>query len=304
MNFRIDRFTLAGFAALLSWGAASSILRSLIEKIGGIYAATTVQGVAGALGLVILLSSGRLLKSMQGSRLHHKIICGVLLTTYLLCLYTAFEFAKDREQSQAVGLANYLWPVFSLLLTIPILGYRARWHLLIPGVVITVSGLMLAGSEGWRSWEALGRGIRDNPVSFILASCGAVSWGLYSNLSRRLGRGSESGVVFVYMLTTSIALSFLTPCSKIVPKWSTMALTEIMIIGLFSAIGYFLWDVAMKRGQVIVVITASYFMPAIYMVISTIYLGTKPSLSAFAGMALLIIGALLSKKGVLAPTVK
>ena len=50
---------------------------------------------------------------------------------------------ESREEVLAVGLINYLWPSLTLLLSVPILGYRSRWFLG-PGMLVATAGMVVA----------------------------------------------------------------------------------------------------------------------------------------------------------------
>ena len=73
--------------------------------------------------------------------------CGALFVAYTSCYCLAVGLATDREQVLTVGLVNYLWPSLTLLLSVPILGYRARWFLG-PGMLVASAGMVVATAAG------------------------------------------------------------------------------------------------------------------------------------------------------------
>jgi drug/metabolite transporter (DMT)-like permease len=66
------------------------------------------------------------------------------------------------------------------------------------------------------------------------------------------------------------------------------------VLAAITALAYMLWDVAMRRGNLLLVVACSYFTPLLSTLVSCAYLGVVPGSQLWMGCALLVCGSLLS----------
>jgi drug/metabolite transporter (DMT)-like permease len=81
--------------------------------------------------------------------------------------------------------------------------------------------------------------------------------------------------------------------------WSLAAGLEAASLGLATALAYIFWDIAMRKGNLVLVAAFSYFIPLFSTLLSSLYLHVTPGLSLWLGCALIVLGSLISWKGVL-----
>lgn len=283
--------TACGLAAIVLWGTTVAVGRSLSSRLGPLPAAASVYTVAAALSLgALLLRPARLRAALASPRLY-LAVCGGLFVLYAACLYLALGLAADARQAIEVGTVNYLWPAATVVLSLPLLGVRARWTL-VPGVLLAVGGVALVSlpaPDGAAS-AAAGPG-RLLPHAFALVA--ALTWGLYSNLSRRWAPGSGAGAVPLFLAATALALSpvlLLHPPAR--TQWSPQALLELGYLGLFpTTLGYALWEKAVRSGNLSRVAAFSYLTPLLSALTAALYLGRQPGPRLWAGCALVVAGA-------------
>jgi drug/metabolite transporter (DMT)-like permease len=212
--------------------------------------------------------------------------CGALFVGYMLLVFLAIGQAADRQQVLEVGLINYLWPVLTLVLSVMLLGKKANW-LLFPGTLIALAGIYLVVTQGASlSWQS--------PVANSLALAAAVSWALYSNLTRRWVGGREEGAVVLFLPVTALVLILLSVLLDEPRLWSSRALAEALFLGIATYAGYMLWDNAMRRGNVVLVAAVSYMTPFLSTVVSSLYLAIVPGARLWIGCGILILGSVLS----------
>ena len=60
-------------------------------------------------------------------------------------------------------------------------------------------------------------------------------------------------------------------------------------------LGYMFWDIAMRRGHLNIVVSASYATPLLSTVLAAFVLGVRPGAGLWVACALVIAGALLCK---------
>ena len=69
-------------------------------------------------------------------------------------------------------------------------------------------------------------------------------------------------------------------------------------MGAGTVVAYSCWDLAMRRGDLVLVATASYFIPLLSTLVSCLYLGVAPGTRFWLGCLVLVAGSLLSRRAV------
>jgi drug/metabolite transporter (DMT)-like permease len=275
--------------AILLWSTSAAVLVSLPgwttpQLLLGTHAVAAVALNAWA---VARLGPRRALASL--ARLDRRALALGLLGTfvYQMAYVTGLKTAPAAE----ANLLNYLWPLCTALLAIPI---RAE-H---PG-----AGL----------WAALGCGLLglavlvggpaggDYPlraVGYSAALAAALAWGLYSNLLAGLALDPlTSQRAFVLLGAAGFGLTALVEGTPLGPTDSG-SLLRIAYVGCAPvALAVLLWQAAMQRGPVQRVAAASYLTP----VLSTLWLallsGAAITPRVVIGLALVLAAAMLPSAG-------
>ncbi|MGR2599240.1 hypothetical protein ACUX08_26530, partial [Salmonella enterica] len=119
------------------------------------------------------------------------IVGSLLFVSYEICLSLSLGYANTRLQAIEVGMINYLWPCFTVLMALALNGQKAKWWLL-PGLLLSLFGIgwIMSGEGGWSPAQMLAN-VRSNPLSYTLAFSGAVIWALYCNLTKKIAQGSN-----------------------------------------------------------------------------------------------------------------
>ncbi len=299
MTFRNTSLaTVGGFGAILLWSTTIAVTRSLAERLGPASAAAAVCAVSGSVALISFLRHKH--KRQLILQLPPKYLagCGTLFVAYTAMIIFAIGWASDRQVVLEVGLLNYLWPTLTLVLSLVFLGKKAGW-VLVPGTLLALAGVFLVVTSGEVvSWQSLARNFANNPVSYSLALAAAVSWALYSSLTRRWAGEREVGAVALFLPATAVVL-FLICCFLDEPRdWSPRAFTETLFLGVSTYVAYTLWDNAMRRGNVVLIAAASYLTPLFSTIVSSIYLAVVPGARLWVGCIVLVLGSVLSWKSV------
>lgn len=294
MNF--NRATLAGILAILFWSTTIAFSRTLSEQLGPLTTGAGIYILAGGLaGLNTVRKPGGLRHLLRLPR-RYLLGCGALFVAYTILLYIAIGLASSRAQVLAVGLANYLWPSFTLLLALPLQHQKAN-GLLPVGIAQGLGGTWLAVAND-------GAGFTDlltNPTALLpvgLALLAALFWGAYSNLARRWGSKDGNGVPLFLLVSGLLFLPLRWLAAEPAPALLP-ALPALLYMAIFPGyIGYSLWDTAMQRGDLVLVTSLSYFTPLLSTLIS--FLVLQVPLTPQLGLAALLVtaGAALSRKGV------
>lgn len=297
------RATALGVAAIVLWGSTVAFGRSLTAQLGPIRAAGAVYALCAAISLgLLLVRPARLREALRLPR-RYLLVCGGLFVLYVVCFYLALGLSAGAQQAIEVGTVNYLWPAATVVLSVPILGVRARWTLW-PGVLLALAGIAAAtlSGRGWTlaaSWESL----RRDWLPYLLALVGAFVWALYSNLSRRWAGGAGAGAVPLFMVATALVMVPLALAHPgAAPQWTLRTVAELVYLGVFpTTLGYAFWEVAMRRGNILRVATLSYFTPLLAAAIAAAYLGAVPGPGLWLGCALVVAGAWVCQRSVGGP---
>jgi drug/metabolite transporter (DMT)-like permease len=187
-------------------------------------------------------------------------------------LFVAVGFAQTRTAVITVTVCNYLWPSLTLLLAVPILGWRMRPWRLFTGTVIALAGVALAvGVDGFDledggSWSA-------HAVSTLPALLAAVAWGLYSNLSRRWGGPQSANAMPLFLLAAGVVLTLLRACRVEHSVWTGAVVGEVVYMAVFpTLLAYVCWDTAARRGNLPLLAACSYLTPLLSVLVSSVYL--------------------------------
>jgi drug/metabolite transporter (DMT)-like permease len=297
---RSDRRTRAlstglGIAAILLWSTTVALGRSLSERLGPLSSASTIYLLGGTLGGVYLAMRPKARAGIRSLSTRYILGCGCLFALYMLSLYGALGLARDRHQALQVGLLNYLWPMLTLLFSVPILRMRAT-TLLLPGALVGTLGVFLVTMPpGTVSWHYLQANLVQSGLPYVLGTSAAVSWGLYSTLSRRWASSSQGGAVPIFMLGTGLLLMAIRLVFPERPVWTGRAMGELLFLALSTNLAYVFWEQAMRKGDLVLVAACSYLTPLLSTVVSSLYLGIVPGARLWVGCALIIAGAVTCK---------
>jgi drug/metabolite transporter (DMT)-like permease len=294
----LDSPTLLGLLAILLWSSVVALARRVSEQMGPFATGASVYLMASLFLASIHLARGRSFRTFLQLPPRYVFGAGFFFVAYTIPIYVALGLASSRSQTMEIGLLNYLWPAFTILFSLPILGNRAKLEL-IPGTLLALLGVVWVLTGGaLTSWDSLYSHLLDNPLAYSLAFFAAVSWGLYSNVARLWGGDSAEGGVPLFTLASGAAFALI---AVLRPESGTLhlgALPEVVVLASFTALGYLFWDIAMRKGEALLVAACSYLTPFFSTVVSTLYLGVRPGLSLWLGCALIIIGSVWSWRSV------
>jgi len=297
--------TALGFAAILLWSTTVAFGRSLSEQLGTLTAASLIYLLGGLVSSGYQAVGGKLaaLRSLDRRYLWG---CGSLFVLYMASLYLALGLARTRSQVLEVGLMNYLWPMGTVLLSVPILKLKAS-AALVPGALAATAGVFLAMTQNQAlSWSSFHANVRhfvgaDNGLPHVLGATAALSWALYSTLSRRWAGDAAGGAVSLFMLATGLVLGLARLFVPETTHWTARSLAELLYMVVGSNLAYVFWERAMRRGDIVLVASGSYLTPLLSTIVSILYLGAAAGVRLWAGCALVIAGAVTCRLSVREP---
>ncbi len=244
------RATLIGLSAVILWSLLA-LLTIGAAPVPPFLLNTLCFGIGGSIGL-IWTARGRGLSVLRTVPWRVYAFGTVGLFGYHFLYFTAFRLGPGAE----TGLIAYLWPLLIVLLSGLLPGERLTiWH--VGGALVAFAGAALlvlgAGSGGGGSIWAL-----------VLAFGCAVTWAVYSVLSRKLGDVPTESVT-VFCLATAV-LSAAAHLAWEPTLWPDGMLGWLSVVALGVGpvgVAFFTWDIGMKQGDIQLLGVASYAAPVL-----------------------------------------
>jgi drug/metabolite transporter (DMT)-like permease len=297
-NHSSNLATIGGIGALLLWSTTVAVVRSLSEQVGTLTAAAGVFTVSAFSALIPVFISRQNRQNVLRLPKQYLIVCGALFIGYMILLFLAIGKAQNRQQVLEVALLNYLWPMLTLLFSLPLLGKKAGW-MLVPGTVLALAGLYIVTTMGGSiSWPSFTNNIGGNPSAYLFALAAALFWALYSNLARKLAGDAQEGGVAIFLFVSAMVLIVISLFAEKSRPWSGKALLEMLFLGIATFVAYSLWDKAMRKGHIVFVAACSYLTPLFSTLVSSFYLAVIPGARLWLGCSLLIVGSVLSWRSI------
>lgn len=292
-----NKYTLLGIITIIIWGTSAAFTKNLSSGLGPYTAAAAVNMIGGAvvIGHQLFTNGGR--AQYRGAPPQYWIICGSLFIIYTATSYISMEMVSTEAEIMTMVLIRFLWPLFTLVLTIPILKKRAsKW--LAASVALSLCGIIIAKMGGSiNNAQAFFKDILSgNWMAYLMGFIVSMSWAFYTNLTKKyLGQKSVDGVG-IYMVVSAVILGAISLFLPEPRNFTPRLVGEMMYQAIaVSCIANVLWTISIKRGNMLVVVLASNFLPIISTVITAWMLGLNITMPVIAGSVLVVIGTIWSK---------
>jgi drug/metabolite transporter (DMT)-like permease len=109
-----------------------------------------------------------------------------------------------------------------------------------------------------------------------------------------LGNESSSAAISVFILATGCLLAIASLFFPEAGHWSWKVVAELLFLAIVPTyLGYVFWDMAMTKGDLILVTSLVYFNPLTVMVFSALFLGIVLTWNLWIACALVIAGSVI-----------
>ncbi|ENM5827578.1 aromatic amino acid DMT transporter YddG [Vibrio metoecus] len=281
------KHTLFGVAAILLWGSLMGLTRRVAEEFSPIGGAALIYSVS---TLFLLVTMG--IPRLKSHSTRYVLIGGVLFVSYEICLALALGMANDRLQAIEMSVINYLWPALTVLIAV-LMSQRSVSVWVYPSVALAFIGVAwtIVADQGISVADLSGR-IATNPMVYAMAFIGAIIWAIYCNVTQRLAQGQNAIVLFFGATAATLWLQYAVSNEPTLEfTWSNV--TILLLAGVVMGSGYALWNVAILRGNMLLLATLSYFTPVISTLFSSMILGVVLGLSFWQGVVMVTLGSLI-----------
>lgn len=204
---------------------------------------------------------------------------------YHFLYFSAFRLAPAVE----VNLINYLWPLLIVMLSPRLLsGYPLRAHHLLGALLgLAGAGLIVSGGSPRLDWA--------NLPGYVLAGGAALTWAVYSLLTKRLPPFPTQAVGGFCLLSGLLSLAVFRlnpgdfrPGSLRPAEWLALLAAGLGPMGA----AFYAWDAALKRGDPRIIGSLAYLTPLLS-TLNLVLLGGRRLTWVSALAMLLIVGGAL-----------
>ncbi len=284
---------------ILLWATTPLLVTELSVQLP-VYQINALGAVFGlivlALGLTLFRQWGALARYAGRDRLRMLLLGAAGIFPYTALYYLAFSLAPSAAGD--VNIINYLWPIWILVLSGPLLRERFGWSGVL-SVLLGFLGVYLLASGGrllefrTEHWQA-----------YLCAASGAFFWGLFSVLSKRQ-RFEPLPAMFLYNLGALACFALVVLGYALVPAPAGAGrlvlpslrawLLLLLLGGGANGLGYLFWILALRSGGTARIATLAYLTPFVALLYLALFRGTPVRPLQLASLALILAGPLVER---------
>ncbi|WP_048150416.1 DMT family transporter [Palaeococcus ferrophilus] len=204
--------------------------------------------------------------------------------TYYAVLFSAY----DRLPAQEAQALNYTWPLMLVLLSIPLLGKRARPKTIF-GLFLGFLGAIVVATKG----DLTGLGFSD-PLGVVLGLGSAVIWASYWLLNLRDDRPLVEKMFWNFLFGFAyLSMVLLLSGGFVVPPFE--GLVGAVYVGLFEmGVTFILWYKAVESDMTFASGIA-YLVPFMSLLFISLLVGERIAPATVLGLTMIVGGILLGR---------
>ena len=298
--------TMAGIFAVIIWSTTIAFSKSVMETEGNYNAMFMIYFFSGILLLVILLIWLRKDFFTKWKKLSFKYYTriGIFLLLNNTLLFIAIGFTSNENELLIVTIINYLWPIITYIIKVPMFHLKPKIGLFVMSIIFAVSGVVIAFSQTYSIPEFIQvlRSANYNIWAYVLTLLTAVSWALYSNLTKKYHTDDDIAALPIIFIVSGLLFLFFQIFKGQFNLYSLTSLYKnyeliYMIIGP-TALAYLFWYIAMKKGNKNLIVSISFLIPLLSILILSLKFSKDIGMLFWLAAIFLITGAFLSYKAI------
>lgn len=283
--------TLIGFCAILQWSSIVGLLKKISFSIGADLAVLFMYSLSTVLLLVLFRIPN--LKRIPRPYLYSATL---LFVVYEVCFAYAIALAQTAQQAIEISLVNYLWP--SLTIAFLILFKELKFNVMvILGLLVSLSGVIyIQSGNAVLSWTNTLENINSNPLSYALALIGAVLWAIYCVITKKYSGGHNPIALFFLMTSVVLWLKMMVlhpEQLQHLPQINVETALYMVLVSIMTGLGYAAWNIGINQGNIMLLVTLSYFSPIFSSLLSMWILQTPLSKVFWTGACMVTLGSFI-----------
>jgi drug/metabolite transporter (DMT)-like permease len=299
--------TIAGVLAILLWGSNIAFSKNVLKVEGNYNGAFFIyffSGIFNFILMMIIFGKKVFLQKLKSLPFTYYYKTGIFFILNNILLFVALGFAKTNKELIIVAIINYLWPILIYIFKIPIFKPKVKPIVLVSALVCVVSGLLLVFFQEYNFVGILQmlKFADDNIWAYLIAFLTAVSWAIYSNMIKKYNSTDDIAAIPVIFIFSGLVFALFQLINGNINTLNFTSLYKnlnlIFVILGPTSLGYLFWYFAMKQGNKNLIISLSYFIPVISILMISYIYSYKIEILFWIGTILIICGAILSYKSI------
>ncbi|WP_428025778.1 aromatic amino acid exporter YddG [Arcobacter sp.] len=242
--------------------------------------------IASIIGLLMLKKQKRSLSSLKDIPLKAYIIGVSGLFGYHFFYFLAIKNAPAVE----ANLLNYLWPLLIVLFSAFLPNEKLKWFHIVGTILALLGAFLLVLKDGSLEFDS------KYTLGYLFALIAALIWSSYSVISKTLTHVPTFAVTGFCIITA--VFSFI--AHLIFEQTITPNLVELLaavMLGLGPVGGaFYLWDFALKNGDIKILGSLAYLAPLLSTLILVLVGVSKMTTSIAFACLFIILGSIISSK--------
>lgn len=290
-TFSKHRATVIGVTAVCFWAFMVSTMRLTTQYFGTLLGPCILYTIASAALWVV-----RRPHAIKSFPKNYLVIGAILVAFVEIATSQAVGLAANEVQTIEVGIVNYLWPTFTVLLTVISSKDQKTSWLIVPGTILATGGVICAlGGDAGLSISAVAQNVSSNPLPYGLIFCAASLWACYSVFTPRIAEGHDGLAIFFTFTAVCLWVLYFA-------NGAPLPETNPGLLGVFTAVfaafalaaGYACWNIGIIYGNMNVMATVSYATPILSTLVSMVLLHATLSVPFWLGAVAVAAGSLIS----------
>ena len=270
--------------AILFWSSVATVTKLLMTNLSSVQVLSVSALFATLFLLVANAVTGRLrlLRSYRPRDYLRTVLIGLPGT---FCYYMFYYAGASRLPASQAFIINYLWPIMSVVFASLILRERMTLRkvfailLSFLGVGIVMGGGLLSGG-----FSLLGA---------LFCALGAVSYGVYSALNKRVHYDKCLSMMFFYATAWVLSTVTCLATGGFSPITLPVALGLAYNGILTMAVANTTWMLALSTGDVVKVSNLAYITPFLSLVFTALFLRERITPFSLLGLLVILLGILV-----------
>jgi drug/metabolite transporter (DMT)-like permease len=273
---------------IVLWSLTPAVAKLALNELDN-FQLLFYTSIIGVISLSILcLKRFKELKRLKSSDLMKMFGMGALgIFLYHVLLFRSYAMAPAGQ----ANVVNYLWPVFVIIFSIPILKEKFNYKTIL-AALISFTGALIVFTGG-RITDFSG----EFTVGYLLAAAAAVCYGLFSVLGKRLHYEKYTSMLFYYIFATLLIIPATLLFSDLKVPHSPVTIISVLLLGgVITSISFVFWFKALESGHTHKTANAIYAVPFLALV-WTYFLNSEPiRIYSVVGLMMIILGIIMQMK--------
>lgn len=229
---------------------------------------------------------------------------GVFLLLNNTLLFIAIGFTSNENELLIVTIINYLWPIITYVIKVPMFRIKPKTGIFIVSILLALCGVVMAISQAYSFSEFIlaVKTVNYNIIAYLLTLLTAVSWGLYSNLTKKYHTDDDVAALPVIFAVSGLLFLIVQVykgqfgLSNLASLYRNPELIYMILCP--TTLAYMFWYIAMKKGNKNLVVSFSFMIPLLSILVLSLKFSKQIGIMFWTAAIFLIMGAYLSYKAI------